>query len=98
MAAAWAIRELVPALKRWLRADEQLAAAQARTIADSSGGFAAIPNEELATRREVIELRNELKSTQARFAAAVERLEQRTAELDKVIAVLKDRAGMPARG
>jgi len=95
MAIVWAVRELVPVVAKRLRAAEQLDAAQTRTLADSSGGWPAVlPNEQLATRREVIELRNQLKETEARFAAAVKRLEDKAAELDKVIAVLKDRAGM----
>ncbi len=94
LAVAWGVRELVPVVAKRLRAAERLDSEQARTLADSSGAFQPIPNEQLATRREVIELRDRMEATEKRFAAAVRRLETRTAELDKVIAVLKDRAGM----
>lgn len=94
MALAWAIRELVPAVARRMRAAERLDAAQTKTLADISGGFSAIPNEELATRREVKELRAAVKRMEQRYGAAIERLESSVAELDRVIAVLKDRAGM----
>ena len=94
LALAWGVRELVPIIAKRLRAAERLDSEQARTLADASGGFPAAPNEALATRREVTELRDQLQATEKRFAAAVRRLESRTTELDKVIAVLKDRAGM----
>jgi len=95
LAVAWAVRELVPVVARRLRKAEELESAQSRTLADSSGGFAPVANEQIATRREVEDLRRQLKDNQKHFAAAISKLQRQVEELDKVIAVLKDRAGMP---
>jgi hypothetical protein len=94
LALAWGVRELVPVVANRLRQAERAGAADQRTLADGSGAHAAILPEALATRREVEELREHIKATEQRFAEVVGRLESRAVELEKVLAVLKDRAGM----